>query len=149
MFASFRKAKAQKAVLYAVRPLIAVATIRGPLSAGALLDPYFLGFIGLVSTFHCNQATGKLDHVGDAIEAVLKELSGRVEHRLLIQTFMHYATTKHPDYMRGQNDADELCGFTYGLRKAPSGEIVVVAPDDSAAQNLLQTKFLKALEQYR
>ena len=143
MFGLFRR-KATSAALSAVRPLIATLRVRGPIPRAALHDPYFLGFIGVVTMFHVQLATKmNASNIGSVMQEVLREIGG--EHQpTMAQALFEYANGRHPDYMQGLHDGDNMCALTYGLQKTSTGSIVAIAPDPDAAQSVIQ-KFLQHL----
>ena len=141
MFGLFRK-RATNAAIEAVRPLMAVLSIRGPVRREALHDPYFLGFVAIVTMFHMVTLTkGKTGNLGYVLRDVLKEIGG-ANYLSIVEANIDFAESRHPEYMRGQRDGEKVCSLTWGIQTTETGSLVYVAPDVASAQSLIQTSFV-------
>ena len=111
--------KATEAAVEAVRPLIATVQAQSGLPNDFWLDPYILGFLSLVISFHARQATeGKaqgevMGHVlADTFTAVSNANGAAIVRRL---TALQQAND--PEANRGANDAAVFCFYVTGILK--------------------------------
>ncbi len=147
MFGFLRRKAAAADAISAVRPLMALLAIRGPIPTKALHDPYVLGFLQIVVFFHVSRVVGGnrwADFVGDAMQAVHKEIGG-TNHHTISEAHIKYATDKHPDFMRGQADADIVMGLTHGFardRSKQPPELVKNTPNPEEAIQLIHKRFV-------
>jgi hypothetical protein len=141
MFGLFRR-KATTAAVEAVRPLIATLRVRGPIPSAALHDPYFLGFIAGISTFHALfVAKANTSDINFIVSDVLKEIGG-AHHKTMVDVLTGYVNNRNPDYIRSRRHSDNLCGLTFGLQKTDTGGVAIVSRDPNAAL-LVTHNFIK------
>lgn len=154
IFGFIRRKAATADAISAVRPLMALLKIRGPVPTEALHDPYVLGFLQIVVLFHVTSVVrgDRLDDfIGDAMQAVHKEIGG-TNHLTISEAHIRYATDKHPDFMRGQGDADKVIGLMHGFAMDRSKQplmLVNMTPNPEEATWLIHERFVGRVNQIR
>jgi len=167
MFFGSKRKKATLGAEAGLRPIIAVAQVKGGLSSFSYSDPYILGYLTHIAIFFAKyECRGKYrpEDLGFAIQDSFSAVLN-LDGKHLAEQATSMMVDRHPDFTQGGEDASVYCLFATGqltgheniplLKEARSisgglsAQMFGVDEATDIGGNLMHLSFLKRVEELR